>query len=69
MLISYKLGTVQPVEKVIGVRYNNRINKTTGTYDQIVRTDTFSYVPIIETLQSILKNPNTSDMFNSGHNF
>jgi hypothetical protein len=64
-----KWGTVQPVEKVLGIRFDNRRNKMTGTYDEIVMTDTFSYGPILETLQSILKNPNINGMFNSGHNF
>jgi len=65
---SCKWGTVEPVQKVLGVRFDCRKNKTTGTYDQVTITDTFSYVPILETLQSILKNPNTGDIFQSEHN-
>lgn len=62
-----KWRTVDPVEKVLGVRLENRRNRSTETYDQVVVTDTFSYVPILETLQSIFRNPNISDMFMSSH--
>ena len=63
-----KWKTVEPVEKVLGVRFENRRNRSTGTYDQVVVTDKFAYVPILETLQSILRNPHLSDMFMSSHN-
>lgn len=49
------------------VRFENRRNRGTGTYDQVVVTDKFAYVPILGTLQSILRNPNLSDMFISSH--
>lgn len=49
------------------VRFENRRNRGTGTYDQVVVTDKFAYVPILGTLQSILRNPNLSDMFMSSH--
>lgn len=62
-----KWKTVEPVEKVLGVRFENRRNRSTGTYDQVVVTDKFTYVPIIETLKSILCNPNLSDMLNSSY--
>lgn len=62
-----KSKTVDPVEKVLGVRFENRRNRSTGTYDQVVVTDTFVYVPIIEALKSILSNPHLSDMFMSSH--
>lgn len=62
-----KWKTVEPVEKVLGVRFENRRNRCTGTYDQIVVTDKLTYVPILETLQSVLRNPNLSDMFTSSH--
>ncbi len=61
-----KWEIVQPVEKVIGVRFDNRRNKTTGTYEQVAVTDKFAYVPILETLQNILKHPNTTCRFKSG---
>lgn len=59
-----KWKTVESVEKVLGVRFENR---STETYDQVVVTDKFAYVPILETLQSILRNPNLSDMSMSSH--
>ena len=62
-----KWKTVQPVEKVLGVRFENRRNQSTGTYDQVVVTDKFAYVPILQTLQSILENPNLRDMLTSSH--
>lgn len=58
-----KWNLVKPVEKVLGVRFENRRNKSTGTYDQVVVTDKFSYVPILETLKSILINPNLTQFF------
>lgn len=62
-----KWKTVEPVEKVLGVRFENRRNRSTETYDQVVVTDKFAYVPIIETLKSILSNPNLRDIFMSSH--
>ena len=62
-----KWRTVEPVRKVLGVKFENRRNRVTGTYDQVVVTDKFAYVPILETLQSILRNPNLSYMFMSSH--
>lgn len=62
-----KWKIVEPVEKVLGVRLENRRNRTTGTYDQVVVTDKFTYVPILNTLQSILLNPNLSSMFSSDY--
>ena len=55
------------LEKVLGVRFENRRNQSTGTYDQVVVTDKFAYVPILQTLQSILENPNLRDMLTSSH--
>ncbi|KAK0149551.1 hypothetical protein N1851_009707 [Merluccius polli] len=62
-----KWKTVQPVEKVLGVRFENRKNRSTGTYDQVVVTNKFAYVQILQTLQSILENPNLRDMLTSSH--
>ncbi|KAL7861733.1 hypothetical protein SRHO_G00131740 [Serrasalmus rhombeus] len=36
---SHKWSTVNPVEEVLGVRFDKRRNKSTGTYDQIVVSD------------------------------
>lgn len=54
---------------MIGVRFDNRRNKTTGSYDHVDVTDKFAYAPIFQTLQNIFKNPNLSDIFKSSHNF
>ncbi len=54
------------MEKVIGVRFDNRRNRTSGTYEQVAVTDKFAYVPILQTLQNILKHPNTTCRFKSG---
>ena len=50
-----KWGLVEPVQKVLGTRFDSRRNKTTETYDQVLVTDMFAYVPILETLKSILQ--------------
>lgn len=36
-----KCGVVEPVEITLGIRYDNRLNKKTGTYDQVPVKDTF----------------------------
>ena len=48
-----KWETVNPVGKVLGVRFDHRRNKTTGTYDQVVVSYKIAYVPILQTLQYI----------------
>lgn len=58
-----KWGIVQPVEKVLGVRFDSRKNRTTQLYEQV---DKFAYVPILQTLQSILMHPKTLYRFKSG---
>lgn len=50
-------GNVEPIEKVLGTRFDSRRNRTTGTYDQVIVTDKFAYVPILETLKMIFQNP------------
>ncbi|XP_041693785.2 uncharacterized protein LOC121532136 isoform X1 [Coregonus clupeaformis] len=62
-----KWGIVEPVEKVLGTRFDSRRNKTTGTYDQVVVTDKFAYIPILETLKAIFQNPELADMFKPRH--
>ncbi|KAK0150977.1 hypothetical protein N1851_007921 [Merluccius polli] len=41
--------------KAIGSRFDNRWNKTTGTFDQVLVSDTLAYIPLLLTLQSVLK--------------
>lgn len=62
-----KWSIVDPVDKVLGTRFENRKNRSTGTYDQVVVTDQFSYVPILETLRSIFSNPHVFSLLKSGH--
>lgn len=53
--VSDKWETVEPVECVFGSRFDTRRNKKTEIYDQTVVQDKFMYVPILSTLESILK--------------
>ncbi|KAK0150716.1 hypothetical protein N1851_008186 [Merluccius polli] len=62
-----KWSIVDPVDKVLGTRFENRKNRSTGTYDQVVVTDTFSYVPILEILRSIFCNPHVFSLLKLGH--
>ena len=50
-----KWGIVQPVEKILGIRYDTRLNKKSGTYDQVPVKDTFVYIPILETIKLLDK--------------
>ena len=43
-----KWGRVDPVEYVLGTRFDTQRNRTTGGYDQIV-TDKFVYISILKT--------------------
>lgn len=60
--LSSKWENVEPVECVIGSRFDTRRNKKTGTYDQIVVQDKFMYVPILSTLESIFKSKHVGEM-------
>lgn len=60
--LSGKWETVEPVECVIGSRFDTRRNKKTGTYDQIVVQDKFMYVPILSTLEMIFKSQYIAEM-------
>ncbi|XP_032433923.1 uncharacterized protein LOC116729460 isoform X1 [Xiphophorus hellerii] len=60
-----KWGLVEPIEKVLGTRFDSRKNKSTGTYDQV--TDRFAYIPILETLKSILQKKELPEMFKLGY--
>ena len=62
---SKKWGVVAPVKKVIGSRFDNRWNKNTGTFDQVLVSDTLAYIPLLLTLQSVLKQSSVIDMFTS----
>ena len=63
--ITSKWETVEPVELVIGSRFDSRLNKNTGTYDQVVVRDKFMYVPILSTLKSIFKSEHAREMLKS----
>lgn len=52
-----KWGVVEPVEITLGMRYDNRRNPKCGTYDQVPVKDTFIYVPVLETLKFMCRNP------------
>lgn len=53
-----KWGVVEPIEIILGIRYDTRRNKKTGTYDQVPVKDTFVYIPILETLKFMCRNSN-----------
>ncbi|KAK2845982.1 hypothetical protein Q7C36_010836 [Tachysurus vachellii] len=59
--------TVEPTQIVFSTRFDSRRNKTTATFDQVVVTDKFAYIPILETLKSILQNPHLIDLFKPRH--
>ena len=50
-------------EFVLGVRMDTRTDRTTGAYSQIPVTDKYTYVPILGTLKSILKNSESRECF------
>lgn len=50
-------GIVEPSEIVLV----SRRNKTTGLFDQVLVTDKFAYIPILETPKAILLNPLLTD--------
>ena len=51
-----KWGVVEPVERVLGIRFDTRRNKQTGTYDQGPVNDIFVYIPILETIKFMYRN-------------
>ncbi|KAG7479867.1 hypothetical protein JOB18_037077 [Solea senegalensis] len=63
--LSGKWETVEPIEFVIGSRFDTRRNKKTGTYEQTVVQDKFMYVPILSTLESIFKIQYVAEMLKS----
>ncbi len=66
-LFTEKWGAVEPTEIVLGTRFDSRRNKTSGTFDQVVVTDKYAYIPILETLKSILQNLHLTDLFKPRH--
>lgn len=58
-----KWELVEPVEYVLGVRFDVRKDKTTGVYCQVPITDKFVYVPILGTLKSLFKNSEICEAF------
>lgn len=58
-----KWEIVEPVEYVLGVRFDVRRDRTTGVYNQIPVTDKFVYVPILGTLKSMFKNSDLCECF------
>lgn len=60
--LSSKWETVEPVEYVIGSRFDTKLNKKTETYDQRIVQDKFMYVPILSTLESIFKSKYVVEM-------
>lgn len=59
---SEKRGVVKPVECILGVRYDNRRNPKSGNYEQVPVRGTFIYVPILDTLKFMCKNPEICDL-------
>lgn len=57
-----KWGSVDPVEYILGTRFDTLCSRTSGSYDQVVVTNTFMYIPILETLQFIYSHPNIKEM-------
>ena len=58
---SEKCGLEEPVEVRLGVRYDTRRNRATGTYEQVPVTDKCVYIPLLETLKFIFINKEIFD--------
>lgn len=58
-----KWESVEPVEYVLGVRFDVSRDKTTGVYSQVPVTDKFVYTPILGTLKSMFKNTELCESF------
>ncbi|KAG7463388.1 hypothetical protein MATL_G00176040 [Megalops atlanticus] len=63
---SEKWGIIEPVEIVLGIRYDTRRNRKTGTYCQVPVNDMFVYIPILETLKFIFRNPEICEKIKAG---
>lgn len=51
-----KRKIVEPVEHILGLRYDVCRDKTTGTYRQVPVNNKFMYVPIIGSITSMFRN-------------
>lgn len=58
-----KWEIVEPIECVLGVRYDVRRDKTTGVYTQVPVMDKFVYVPFLKMLLSMFKNKEVVKVF------
>ncbi|XP_035805853.1 uncharacterized protein LOC111571121 isoform X1 [Amphiprion ocellaris] len=58
-----KWEIVEPVEYVLGVRFDVRRDQTTGVSCQVPVTDKFVYTPILGTLKSMFKNTELCESF------
>lgn len=52
----FKNLVVKPVEVPIGLRFDQKWNKTTKQYNQVPITCSYTYIPIFETLKFLFKN-------------
>lgn len=58
-----KWNIVEPVEHVLGVRFDVRRDRITGTYRQVPVNDKFMYVPIRGSLSSMFSNKELCNSF------
>ena len=58
-----KWKIVEPVEYILGVRFDTRRDRTTGTYRQVPVNDKFMYVPIMGSLSSMFRNSELCNSF------
>ncbi|XP_026018914.1 uncharacterized protein LOC113019411 [Astatotilapia calliptera] len=58
-----KWKIVEPIEHVLGVRFDVRKDRTTGTYRQVPVNDKFMYVPIMGSLSSMFRNSELCSSF------
>ena len=49
------LNLVPPVERALGTRIDQKLNRKTGEIKQVIVTETFQYVPVLEVLKLVLK--------------
>ncbi|PIK48988.1 hypothetical protein BSL78_14139 [Apostichopus japonicus] len=60
-------GMVEPHEISLGVRMESRINKVTRLHEQVPVNNTFIYIPIIRTLELLLKHPDVLHFVTHDH--
>ncbi|KAJ8019354.1 hypothetical protein HOLleu_42096 [Holothuria leucospilota] len=60
-------GMVDPHEISLDVRMDSRINKVTGIHEQVPVNDTFIYIPIIRTLELLIKHPDVLHFITHNH--